>query len=114
MENLEGRLSFRQIVIHIPVQLVAGVEIPVSSVATERGFSFHNKIKMVMRSRLSERKTQNLTTIASAASTLDALDYRQVSHSLNPQEPGGGLEFRPQQLSSVKFSSFFVSGLFMI
>ncbi len=81
-ENSEGHPSFGQIVIHTPVQLVADVsikqlltEIPVSSVAAERGFSFQNKIKPAMRGCLSDRRTQSLMTIASAAITLDASDY---------------------------------------
>ncbi len=54
------------------------LEIPVSC-AAERGFSFQNKIKMAMRSRLSERKIQNLMIIASTAITLVVLDYAQAS-----------------------------------
>ncbi|KAL1261177.1 hypothetical protein QQF64_034240 [Cirrhinus molitorella] len=53
--------------------------IPVSSVAAERGFSMQNNIKTVARSRLSEAKTQNLMTIASASVTLDSFDYAQAS-----------------------------------
>lgn len=53
--------------------------IPVSSVAAERGFSLQNKIKTATRSRLSEAKTQNLMTIASAATPLDEFDYAQAS-----------------------------------
>lgn len=53
--------------------------IPVSSVATERGFSLQNKIKTVTRSRLSEAKMQNLMTIASTSVSLDAFDYAQAS-----------------------------------
>lgn len=52
--------------------------IPVSSVAAERGFSLQNNIKTAMRSRLSEAKVQNLMTIASAATSLDAFDYAQA------------------------------------
>ncbi len=53
MENFEGCLSFWQIVINTPVQLVVGVklisywlEIPVSSVAAECCLSFQNKNKL--------------------------------------------------------------------
>lgn len=53
--------------------------IPVSSVAAERGFSLQNKIKTALRSRLTESKTQNLMTIASASPVLDTFDYNVAS-----------------------------------
>ena len=52
--------------------------IPVSSVATERGFSLQNNIKTAMRSRLSEEKVQNLMSIASASVPLETFDYAQA------------------------------------
>ncbi len=73
-----------------------------SSVAAEGGFSFKTTVKTAMRSRLSERKTQNLMTIVSAAIALDAFDYAQVSHSLNPYQPGGRFEFRLGHRKSIQ------------
>ncbi len=68
------------------VKLISNwLEILVSSVAAKRGFNFQNKIKMAMRSHLSKRKTQNLMMIASAAITLDAFEYVQVSAQFKSQ-----------------------------
>ncbi len=61
------------------------LEIPVYGVAAECGFSSHNKI---LRSRLSERKTQNQMTMAFVVITLDAFDYAQSSAQFKFQEEG--------------------------
>ncbi len=76
-------------------------EIPVSSVAAERGFSFQSKMKTAMRSRLSAKKIQNLTTITSALTTLDAFDYAQGSAQFKSIQTRRkvGVQARPQQLS---------------
>ncbi len=85
------------------------LEIPVSGVAAERVLSLQNKVKMAMRSCLEKKQQQHKTWWWSPLqrSRLTLLIMHKRAHGLNPYDPGGRFEFRPQQLSLVKFSFFF-------
>ncbi len=81
------------------------LEMPVFCVAADCGFSLQNKVKVIHS--LSERKTQNLMTFASAEITLDVFDYAQASAQFKSIRTRRKVwvQARLQQVSSVTGNS---------